>query len=98
VVQLEWTELAYCCLQDIRQYIALDNPKAAEKVVFGILNKAEMLVDFPRLGYLREVAGDVEIRITLYGHYRIPYSYKNSMISILGVYHGAMELERHLKA
>jgi toxin ParE1/3/4 len=38
-----------------------------------------------------------EIRILLYGHYRIAYLIKNEKsIDVLGVFHGALEIERYL--
>ena len=37
------------------------------------------------------------VRILLYGHYRIAYVVKDtSDISILGVFHGALDIERYL--
>ena len=40
---------------------------------------------------------DGEIRILLYGHYRIAYLLKSeSSIDILGVFHGALDIDRYL--
>jgi toxin ParE1/3/4 len=41
--------------------------------------------------------GYPHIRILLYGHYRIAYLLKpDDNIDILGVFHGALDLERYL--
>ncbi|WP_303702149.1 hypothetical protein [Flexistipes sinusarabici] len=38
-----------------------------------------------------------EVRIILYGHYRIAYLLrKPSSIDILGVFHGALDIDRYL--
>lgn len=53
--------------------------------------------EFPFLGYKYEARPDREIRILLYGHYRIAYLIKEDKnIDILGVFHSAMEMERYL--
>ena len=39
-----------------------------------------------------------DIRILLYGHYRIAYFIKDGGdIDILGVFHGSLDIERYLK-
>lgn len=98
MAELSWTAEAERGLQDIFQYIAEDNPTAAVEVVEGIYQKAQLLREQPLLGYKYEAWPSRETRILLYGHYRIAYLIKpNKNIDILGVYHGAMEIERHLK-
>ena len=72
--------------------------KAAQKVVSGIYNKAQILKDFPEIGYKYRTEPEGEIRILLYGHYRIAYLIRNKeVIDILGVFHGAMDIDRYLK-
>lgn len=45
--------------------------------------------------YISEPEGD--IRILLYGHYRIAYLIKGSdRVDILGVFHGALDIDRYL--
>lgn len=76
--------------------IARDNPVAAGKVVAGIYNKVQLLREFPELGqkYRSEPEGD--IRVVLYGHYRIVYLIRTeNLIDILGVFHGALDIERY---
>jgi toxin ParE1/3/4 len=47
--------------------------------------------------YIAEIR-DREIRILLYGHYRIVYLLRDSQqnIDILGVFHGSMDIETRL--
>jgi len=95
MAELAWTEESERWLKDIFEYIALDNPDAAEAVVAGIYDRAQALVDFPESGHKYERSTD-DIRILLYSHYRIAYSLKNDKINILGVFHGALAIERYL--
>ncbi|MEI6069602.1 MAG: type II toxin-antitoxin system RelE/ParE family toxin [Methylococcaceae bacterium] len=72
-----------------------DKPAAAANVIFGIYQKAQLLRDFPEIGYLYRKEFDGDIRILLYGHYRIAYLIKSQeKIDILGVFHGALNIER----
>lgn len=84
-------------LEDIYSYISENNPSAASKVIQGIYNKVQYLTDFPRMGYIYQKIKDKEVRVLLYGHYRIAYLVKtNNDIDILGVFHGAMDISRVL--
>jgi plasmid stabilization system protein ParE len=49
MAEIRWTEEALRRLQDIRDYIAADNPKAAYEVVSGIYEKAQLLRRFPEI-------------------------------------------------
>ncbi|VAW71825.1 hypothetical protein MNBD_GAMMA12-862 [hydrothermal vent metagenome] len=55
-------------LKDIFDYIAQDNQDAAEKVVNGIYDRAQILLQHPAAGYVYEHEAEEEIRILLYGH------------------------------
>ncbi|MFH1707649.1 MAG: type II toxin-antitoxin system RelE/ParE family toxin [Planctomycetota bacterium] len=63
----------------------------------GIFEKAQVLKEFPGIGHLYRAEANGEIRILLYGHYRITYLLKpTAVIDILGVFHSALELDRYL--
>ncbi len=97
MAEIRWTEEAVRWMQDIFDYIAEDNPEAAENVVQGIYQKAQVLRTFPEIGYKFRDEVEGEIRILLYGHYRIAYLVKREMVEILGVFHGAMKIENYIK-
>jgi plasmid stabilization system protein ParE len=66
-------------------------------VVSGIYDKVQLLKDFPQLGYKYKSEKEGDIRILLYGHYRIAYLIKGKeSIDILGVFHGALDIDRYL--
>ena len=97
MAEIRWTEEANRWLRDIFDYIATDNPDAAQQVVAGIYEKAQLLRRFPEIGYKYRTEPEGEIRILLYGHYRIAYLVMGSgSIDILGVFHGALDIGRYL--
>ena len=73
------------------------NPAAAVRTVEAIRNKAMLLAEFPELGYRYERWPERNLRILLYGHYRIAYLIKqDGNIDIVGVFHAALDMERYL--
>ena len=98
MAKIRWTHEAERWLREIYEYISKDSVDAAHKVVSGICKKTQTLKDFPEIGYKYRTESEGEIRILLYGHYRIAYLIRNKeVIDILGVFHGAMDIDRYLK-
>ena len=96
MAEITWTQEADDWLNDIYDYIAADNPEAAARTVSGIYQKAQLLKQHPEIGYRYEIVTSRTIRILLYGHYRIAYLIKpGGDIDILGVFHGALDIERY---
>lgn len=96
MAEIRWTEESHRWLRDIFDYIAAENPAAAEKVVAGIYEKAQLLRDFPEAGYRYRREDEGEIRILLYGHYRTAYLVRSpSTVDILGVFHGALDIDSY---
>jgi plasmid stabilization system protein ParE len=97
MAEIRWTEESVQWLRDIHDYIAADNPDAAANVVESIYEKAQLLRDQPEIGYKYQSVSGREVRILLYGHYRITYLIKKSGdIDILGIFHGALDIDRYL--
>ena len=98
MVAIRWTSEAVAWLRDIHDYIARDNPTAASRVVAGIYEKVQMLREFPDIGYHCRSEEDGEVRILLYGHYRIAYLRRKlgDFVDVLGVFHGSLDLDRYL--
>ena len=97
MVAIHWTEEAQVWLKDIHSYIAQDNKKIASRVVNEIFNKTQILSSFPKIGYQYQNDQELEIRVLLYGHYRIAYLIRDGKnIDVLGVFHGSLDIERYL--
>lgn len=95
--QIRWTLESQNWLREIHDFIARDNPTAALRTVQGIIEKAETLSKFPERGYRFHGRSKEHIRILLYGHYRIAYRVReDGDITILGVFHGALDITRYL--
>ncbi len=82
---------------DFTAIITLIDAKLAALSATNIV-RVQTLLTFPQIGYLYQTKNSHEIRILLYGHYRIAYLLKNDSIYILGVYHGALEMKKYFNA
>jgi plasmid stabilization system protein ParE len=51
MAELNWTLEAEKWLKDIYDYIALDNASAAQRVIKGIYDKAQVLKKYPKIGH-----------------------------------------------
>ena len=77
--------------------IDYNSPVAAAKVIASIFEKSQVLGHFPKIGHKYRDEPEGEIRILLYGHYRIAYLLRPSQeIDVLGVFHGALDIARYL--
>ena len=98
MAKIKWTAEAESWLSEIFEYIAQENPAAARNVAQSIYEQAQLLQDFPEIGYKYRTEKEGDIRILLYGHYRIAYLIRSpDQIDILGVFHGAMDIDRYLQ-
>lgn len=96
MVEINWTDESKYWVKYIYEYIALDDSKAAQKLVSGICSKVELLRGFPEIGYKYEHVSKVNIRIIVYGHYRIAYRLiGTTRIDILAVIHGSMDINKY---
>jgi plasmid stabilization system protein ParE len=92
---IAWTEEAQRWLEDIFGYIAAENPEAAARTVQGIYERTQVLTKFPDIGH-RYHASERNVRILLYGHYRIAYLVRDDgNIDVLGVFHGSLDIARY---
>lgn len=97
MAKLNWTREAELWLIEIFDYIAQDSPDAATRVIEGIYDRAQDLIRFPQIGHRYEAITDREVRVLLYGHYRIAYLIRpDKDIDVLGVFHGALNIEKYL--
>jgi toxin ParE1/3/4 len=93
-MRIRWTDPAETDLFEICEYIARDNPAAAERVGLRLLSAIDSLAAQPRLGRPGKVAGTRELvipKLPYIAIYRIteaPHS-TASEVEVLRVFHGA---------
>lgn len=96
MAKIIWTDKASSWMEKIHHYVAIDKPHAAQRLIEEVYQKAELLKELPEMGYRLSSYRKKNIRVLLYGHYRIIYEIeKNRDINILGVLHGALDLKKH---
>ena len=96
MAEINWTAEAEQWLKDIHDYIAKDNPEAASRVINTIYEKVQLLKRFPELGHKYELQQEYNIRVLLLGHFKIAYNLKkDGDIDILGVFHGALDIDHY---
>ena len=85
-MQNRWTEPPGQALENIQEYIAKDNPRAAMIVEQKIRYATEQLNEHPKLGRAGRVHGTYELVIAGLP-FIVPYRIKGKEVQILSVYH-----------
>ena len=85
-MQIIWLKTALKNLDEIAEYITLENPQAARQVVDAIETQVNLLATQPALGRPGRVLGTRELVISN-THYLVPYRIKNNTVEILRVFH-----------
>jgi len=91
-VEIVWSPLARARLSEIRAYIALDNPDAAERVAMRIVALVETLKNFPHLGRPGAEPGVRELVISG-TPYIVIYRVRGDRITVNTIWHGAQRRE-----
>lgn len=84
-MKLVWTRLARFDRQQIREYIANENPATALAIDELVSEKATRLVDHPEMGRTGRVAGTREL--VVHTNYLLVYDLKNDSVRILRLLH-----------
>ena len=86
-----WSPQAIADLDSLTTFIARDNPGAAEKTGWAILNKTRSLESFPLIGRVVPERRKSDVREVFHGPFRIIYRVrrKQRMVEILRVWHAA---------
>ena len=93
MVRLRWTPEAEVSLRDIYDYIGRDRPRTARRTIESIVNRAESLVEYPKLGKPYPYLPDRPVRILTYGEFQVAYLVEDEQsIAVLGVFHGLIFL------
>ena len=95
-MQVKWLNKALQNLDDEAEYIAKDDPAAAQLVVQRIVDAINLLPDNPALGHVGRVHGTRELVIAD-TRYIVPYRVKPRLqqIEILRVFHASRRLPKN---
>jgi toxin ParE1/3/4 len=93
MAHLIWTESALSDLNDIAEYIELENPSAARQLVRGVFSVVERLEQHPSSGRIPIELKDGRYREVIYGPCRIFYRHTNNQVFVVYV----MRSERQLR-
>lgn len=85
-MRIVWLKKALLNLDEIAEYIALDNPVAATQVIAAIESQVNLLSSQPAIGRSGRVLGTRELVIKNMP-YLVPYRIKNNTVEILRVFH-----------
>ena len=78
----------YDDLEEIRGYIAADNPDASNRVITEIFDAIRALVSFPHRGYRRTDLTSRPVRFMRVRDYLIPYAPDEKQLWVIAVMHG----------
>lgn len=79
---------AFADLDDIRGYIAQENPDAADRVMSEIFETIRALVPFPGRGHRRPDITSRPLRFALVREYLIAYAPEEKPLWVVAVIHG----------
>ena len=94
-ITIIWTPKSLQQMELIAEYIALDSPYHARRVVSLIVRATRRLKTFPESGAVVPELGDPTIREVRVFSYRILYRWRSNLrqVHILGVVHGRQILD-----
>lgn len=79
---------AYDDIDEIRAYIAEDNPDAADRTVNEIFNRLRQLTHFPQQGFRRPHFASLPLRFVLVREYLIAYAPEKTPLWVVAIIHG----------
>ena len=96
MVEIVWTEPALLDLNEIAEYIALDTPSAARKLVQKVFSKTERLENFPDSGRKIPELKQSRYKEIIVSPCRIFYRFEDDKVYILYVMRCERQLRKYL--
>lgn len=96
MAQIIWTEPALIDLDELAEYIALDKPSAAKKLVEDIFSRVELLHQSPNSGRKPPELERLRYREVIVGPCRIFYRVTNKKVYILYVMRSERKLRNYI--
>jgi toxin ParE1/3/4 len=93
MAEIKWTEPALEHLNGIGDYIAKDNPDAANRLVERVFKAVDLLVQFPELGRRVPEMRNSGYREVIVSPCRVIYRIEGEMVIVIFVMRGEKQLE-----
>ena len=90
-MKVQWADRAFLDLEDLLEFIAVDNPGATQRFYAKVFRKTEQLRAFPDLGPVSKEAGE-PFREVLVNPLRILYLHEEKTVTILAVFREEADL------
>ena len=96
MARLIWTESALQDLEEIAEYIALDDVGAAKRLVKNVFSTVERLEDFPDSGRRPPELKRTQYREKIVGPCRVFYRVEKESVYILYIMRGERQLRNYI--
>jgi toxin ParE1/3/4 len=99
-MEIVWTEFAEYQLSEIYTFLYHKADEAtASRIVLGIVNASERLVNFPEMGTKEkeEYVGDLNYRYLVQGHFKIVYEVLEREVVVQDVFDTRLDPSKMLK-
>ena len=93
VAALIWTDEALDDIEAIAQFIARDSAHHAQRVVDGLMELGDGIVEHPLAGRVVPELNDAQVRERFLYSYRLIYEVSTGRVTMLAVLHGRRLLE-----
>jgi toxin ParE1/3/4 len=93
-VTIVWSPRAIQHLAHLREYIARDNPKAANRIAGALVEAVERLAELPDIGRPGRVAGTRELVVPGTA-YVIPYRVRTDRLEVIAAFHARQKWPKH---
>lgn len=94
MVEIIWTQPTLSYLNDVAEYIALENVVTAKQLVQTVFTKVELLADFPESGRVSLELEHLNYREVVVNPCRVFYKYDDEKVRIVFVMSAERDLRR----
>lgn len=94
MAEIIWSDIAKEHLKEIDSYIAKGSPVYSVIFIDKLIVSVEKLEAFPKLGRIVPEFERDDVREIFFHKYRIVYSHRENIVTILAIVHGAMDITK----
>lgn len=94
MAQIVWSELAKEHLREIDLYISEGSPFYSVVFIDRLIASVEKIGLFPRCGRIVPEFDSDDIREIFFHKYRIVYTIKENVVTVIAIVHGAMDITK----